>query len=224
MQRPKALHFFMKWYWVKTSALVRSLFSGFVWEVPTRDKVVYLTFDDGPTPDITQWVLKQLDLYEAKATFFVIGNNVARHPEIFNQVNAAGHSIGNHTHNHVNGWKTSFDKYIDDTERAQKAIRSLYSDFDKKKLFRPPYGKISRKQAAALREDGYQLIMWDVLSADFDTAITPQQCVDNVLKNVRSGSIVIFHDSVKAFPNLEYALPRVLEFLKKEGYRCEAMY
>ncbi len=214
----------MKWYWVKTSALVRRLFSGFVWEVPTRDKVVYLTFDDGPTPDITQWVLKQLALYEARATFFVIGNNVARHPEIFNRVTAAGHSIGNHTYNHLNGWKTSFDKYIDDTERAKKAITSFYSDFDKKKLFRPPYGKISRKQAAALREDGYQLIMWDVLSADFDTGITPQQCLENVLKNVRSGSIVIFHDSVKAFPNLEYTLPRVLEFLKKEGYRCEAMY
>lgn len=224
MQRPKALHFFMKWYWVKTSALVRRLFSGFVWEVPTRDKVVYLTFDDGPTPDITQWVLKQLALYEARATFFVIGNNVARHPEIFNQVIAAGHSIGNHTYNHVNGWKTSFEEYREDAMEAERSIRTHYPAFSRKKLFRPPYGKISRKQAAALREDGYQLIMWDVLSADFDTAITPQQCLDNVLKNVRSGSIVIFHDSVKAFPNLEYTLPRVLEFLKKEGYRCEARY
>lgn len=224
MQRPKALHFFMKWYWVKTSALVRRLFSGFVWEVPANGKVVYLTFDDGPTPHITEWVLHQLSNFNAKATFFVIGNNVTSHPGIFAKITAAGHAIGNHTYNHVNGWKTFFEDYIEDTHEAERKISEHYPDFNRKKLFRPPYGKISRKQAAALRNGGYRLIMWDVLSADFDTAISPQQCLDNVLKNVRSGSIVIFHDSTKAFPNLEYALPRVLEFLQKEGYRCEAIY
>ena len=202
----------MKWYWIKTSRFVKWLFPEYIWSIPTHDKMVYLTFDDGPVPEITPWVLDQLDAYQVKATFFCIGDNVRKHPEIYEEVMRRGHAIGNHTFNHLNGWKTATSTYIENTIKWEDyaATQSF--------LFRPPYGKIKRSQAQKLMQKGYKIIMWDVLSADFDASVAPEKCLSNVVNHLEPGSIVVFHDSVKAFKNIQYALPKTLQFLKENGF------
>jgi len=214
----------MKFYWVKTNIFIKKIFSGFVWDLPNKEKKVYLTFDDGPTPEITEWTLNQLKQFKVKATFFCIGENIQKYPEIFNKVIEDGHSIGNHTFNHLKGWNTSTEDYIQNFKQCEAEIlkQSLILT-TKSKLFRPPYGKIKFSQSRILRKMSYRIIMWDVLSADFDTTISPEKCLENVIKNIRSGSIIIFHDSIKASKNLEYALPKTLVFLKENGYKCEAI-
>lgn len=207
----------MKLYWIKTPRIIKKLFSGFIWDMRTTEKAVYLTFDDGPTPEITDWVLAQLEAYDAKATFFCIGNNIAEQPEIFEKIIDLGHAVGNHTFDHCNGWKTKTDDYIANVRLCSNEMPHHV------RIFRPPYGRITRSQARKIKYMGYSIVMWDVLSADFDATISPEKCLQNVLKNVVPGSLVIFHDSVKAFKNLEYALPRTLEYLKANGYRCEAI-
>ncbi|MBA4155029.1 polysaccharide deacetylase family protein [Flavobacterium sp.] len=209
----------MNFLWIKTNRLIKFIFSNYVWNISNGEKKVYLTFDDGPTPEITEWVLEQLKTYNAKATFFCIGNNMAKHPEIFKRLLNEGHTIGNHTQNHVKGWKTENNTYFEEVEKCDEVI-SKHTNIDSK-LFRPPYGKIKPSQSIYLRKIGYKIIMWDVLSADFDTTISKEKCLENVLKNVESGSIIVFHDSIKAFPNLEYTLPKTLEFLSKNGYVCD---
>jgi peptidoglycan/xylan/chitin deacetylase (PgdA/CDA1 family) len=211
----------MKLSWVKTHWSIKKLFSNYVWSIPNNENKVYLTFDDGPTPEITEWTLSQLKKYNAKATFFCIGDNIRKFPEIFEKIVAEGHHIGNHTFNHLKGWKTKKEKYIENaaicnSEILKSSIFNLQS-----KLFRPPYGKIKPSQSKVLRKLGYKIIMWDVLSEDYDSTISPEKCLENVLKNVTSGSIIVFHDSKKAYRNLEYALPRTLEFLKEKGFVCE---
>jgi len=214
----------MKFYWIKTHFLIKKIFSGFVWDLPNKEKKVYLTFDDGPTPEITEWTLSQLRQFDAKATFFCIGENIQKHPEIFNKAIAEGHSIGNHTFNHLKGWETPTVDYIKNFKQCEIEIsRHHQIDNPKSKLFRPPYGKIKFAQAGILKKRGYRIIMWDVLSADFDQDVSPEKCLENVIGNVSSGSVIIFHDSVKASKNLEYALPRTLAFLKEKGYKCEAI-
>jgi len=202
----------MKWYWIKTSRFVKWLFPEYIWSIPTHDKMVYLTFDDGPVPEITPWVLDQLDAYQVKATFFCIGDNVRKHPEIYTEIIRRGHAIGNHTFNHLNGWKTATSTYIENTIKWEDyaATQSF--------LFRPPYGKIKRSQAQKLMQKGYKIIMWDVLSADFDASVAPEKCLSNVVNHLEPGSIVVFHDSVKAFKNIQYALPKTLQFLKENGF------
>lgn len=212
----------MKLYWVKTGAIIKRLFRGFVWDIPNDDNVVYLTFDDGPTPDVTEWVLSVLAQHEVKATFFCIGNNIEKHPEIFRKVIEGGHTIANHTYNHRNGWNTENEVYMENIEATEQSI-ARHSGLGRTVLFRPPYGKIKGTQANEVRNCGYRIVMWDVLSADFDRTITPEKCLQNVIRNTRSGSVIIFHDSVKAFPNLEYALPRAIEYLKGKGYHFEAI-
>jgi peptidoglycan/xylan/chitin deacetylase (PgdA/CDA1 family) len=212
----------MKPYWVKTNQIVKFLFPNYIWSIPGNKRVVYLTFDDGPTPEVTEWTLAQLNKYNAQATFFCIGNNIQKHPEIFNTIVQNGHAIGNHTFSHINGWETNNVAYIQNVKDCEVQLSKLMSN--NSNLFRPPYGKVSLKQARMLRKMGYKIIMWDILTADFDTTISPQQCVDNVLKNICPGTIIIFHDSVKAFKNLEYALPETLKFLDQNGYKCEVLY
>lgn len=193
---------------------VPKLFPRYTWRMPGSEKAVYLTFDDGPHPTITPWVLEQLAAYGAAATFFCVGKNVLQHPGVYRQILAAGHRTGNHTHSHPNGWKTETEAYLEDVKKASGFINS--------NLFRPPYGRIQKKQAAGLSrvmgKNKVQLIMWDVLSADFDASFSPQCCAGNVLKHVRPGSIVVFHDSEKAFPNLKVALPLVLKALSRQAY------
>lgn len=211
----------MKLYWVKTGRIIKGLFKGYVWDLPTEDKVAYLTFDDGPTPEVTDFVLDVLSQHNIKGTFFCIGNNIEKHPDIFQRIIDTGHIIANHTYNHLNGWKASFDSYIKNVERCEESIVRRFPNFLGNKLFRPPYGKIKASQVRVLRKQGYRIIMWDVLSADFDQTISPEQCLQNIVTNVQPGSIIIFHDSVKASVNMQYALPRAIEILKEKGFRFE---
>ena len=223
----------MSFYWIKTNALIKKLFPNYIWDIPNDDNKVFLTFDDGPTPEITPWTLAQLKKHNVKATFFCIGDNIKKYPDIFNQIIQEGHQIANHTFNHLNGWKTTKKDYLDNVELCKKQIQqSTPESFartgeainnQKPKIFRPPYGKIKKSQSAILRQLGYQIIMWDVLSADFDFKITPEKCLDNVISNVKSGSIIVFHDSKKSFKNLEYTLPKTLEFLQQKGFSCELL-
>lgn len=217
----------MKAYWIKTHRIIKKLFSNFIWDIPNNENKVYLTFDDGPTPEITQWVLNQLKQYNAKATFFCIGKNIVAHPEIFTKIIKKGHRIGNHTHNHLNGWKTTTSEYLEDFELCENSISNQKSAPGVSelisKIFRPPYGKIKPAQAKKLQQKGYKIIMWDVLSADFDTSITKEECLHNVVNHTQSGSIIVFHDSIKAFKNLEYTLPKVLKHLAKNNYSFETI-
>lgn len=211
----------MTFYWIKTNSFIRWLFSKYIWNIPTKDKKVYLTFDDGPTPEITTWVLETLRKKGAKATFFCIGKNAVQHPDILHKILSEGHTIGNHTQNHVNGWTQSKEDYLEDVFFCEKVFENYPKILKQKtRLFRPPYGKIKKSQATVLVQLGYKIIMWDVLSADFDLKITKEQCLNNVLSNIKSGSIVVFHDSVKSFKNLEYVLPKTIDFLREKGYEC----
>lgn len=211
----------MRPYWIKTNFLIKKIFRNYIWDIPNTENKVYLTFDDGPTPEITEWVLEQLKKHNAKATFFCIGNNIEKYPEIFTKIIAEDHSVGNHTFNHLNGWKTSTEEYLENVNlcKTQMAMQNLQpATCD---LFRPPYGKIKLSQSRKLQQLGYKIIMWDVLTADFDSRISPEKCLENVLKNVNSGSIIVFHDSIKAFPNLEFTLPKTLKYLSERGFMFE---
>lgn len=204
-------------YFIKTPWWIKKIFFSYVWSIPTKEKIVYLTFDDGPHPTITIWVLDELKKYNAKASFFCIGNNVMQYPDVYEQLIKQGHAVGNHTYNHLNGWKTNTDDYFADVTAASKLIAT--------NLFRPPHGRITSAEAKGLAKamnvKQSRVIMWDVLSGDFDATMSPHQCTNNVLKNVQPGSIIVFHDSEKAFPNLKYTLPVVLSTLKDEGYKFE---
>ena len=203
-------------FFIKTPSFVKRFFSSYVWSLPTSEKLVYLTFDDGPHPVVTSFVLKELKKYNAKATFFCVGKNVEEYPEIYQQILAEGHAVGNHTYDHPNGWEVSRDYYLDNVTKASNYISS--------NLFRPPYGKIKSSQAKGITQainKEANIIMWDVLSADFVTSISREQCLNNVLKNYDKGSIIVFHDSEKAYPNLQFALPKTLEALSANGYVFE---
>jgi peptidoglycan/xylan/chitin deacetylase (PgdA/CDA1 family) len=199
-------------YFVKTPWFLKKLYPECTLEVKTTEKNIYLTFDDGPHPQATPFVLQQLKKYHAKATFFCIGKNVKEYFEIYKQIISDGHKPGNHTFNHLNGWKTTDKKYLEDILQAANLIDS--------DLFRPPYGKITKFQLKALRGEKFNLktIMWNVLSGDFDEKITPENCYLNVMNNTGPGSIIIFHDSLKALPRLQYALPRMLEYFTEKGF------
>lgn len=205
-------------YWVKTPFLVKKfLFPQYVWsgQKITNQKTVYLTFDDGPTPEITEWVLQQLQEHQAKATFFCIGKNIVAHPSIFREIENKGHRVGNHTFNHFNGWETDHNTYLQNVADCSEVMDS--------KLFRPPYGRIKRQQAKTLKKEGYQVIMWSVLSGDFDQSLSKEKCLENVLKHIKDGDIVVFHDSVKAFRLLKYVLPKVLQELKEKDFVFEVL-
>ncbi|MBK9223972.1 MAG: polysaccharide deacetylase family protein [Flavobacterium sp.] len=208
----------MKFYWIKTNELIKRIFKNYVWDIPNKENKVYLTFDDGPTPDVTEWTLSQLKKYNAKATFFCIGNNIEKHPDIYNSIIQEGHSTGNHTFNHLNGWKSKTEDYLYDVDLCANQIQKSTNHAIQSSIFQTPYGKIKLSQAKKVKELGYKIILWDVLSADFDSTISPEDCLKNVLSNISDGSIVVFHDSMKARKNLEYALPKTLDFLTREGY------
>jgi peptidoglycan/xylan/chitin deacetylase (PgdA/CDA1 family) len=193
--------FFLKWY-----------YPSLIWNKARSEKAIYLTFDDGPIPDVTDFVLKTLQDYDAKGTFFCIGDNIRKHPEVYDRLIAAGHRIGNHTFNHLKGWKTEDEAYLENFEQCQALTAT--------KLFRPPYGRIKKSQARAIKEKHPEMniIMWDVLSGDFDTKLAPEKCFDNVVRHTGNGSIIVFHDSLKAFDRLQYALPRTLAFFKERGF------
>ncbi|MAM28285.1 MAG: polysaccharide deacetylase family protein [Flavobacteriaceae bacterium] len=203
----------MKPYLVKTPKLVQWIFPRRVWAFSRKEPKVYLTFDDGPIPEVTPWVLEVLRKYDAKATFFCIGDNIHKHPEVYKQILAEGHSVGNHTFHHLKGTETSIEDYIAEVEKCEHEMLNQQDSNSKNNLFRPPYGKMTAAQAKRLQDKGYQIVMWDVLSADFDVDISEEKCLQNVLQNIKKGSVVVFHDSLKAEKNLRYVLPKVLEYL-----------
>ncbi|WP_235921007.1 polysaccharide deacetylase family protein [Foetidibacter luteolus] len=216
-------YIYSMFYFIKTNWWLKKLYPSFVWEMPAKDKVLYLTFDDGPHEQATGFVLDELQKYNAKATFFCIGKNVVAHPAIYRRILDEGHRAGNHSHNHLNGWKTGDAAYIND---VHEAARHIDSD-----LFRPPYGRISKFQARLLQAEkplavaarNFRIIMWSVLSGDFDTAISPEKCWNNVLLNTSPGAIILFHDSTKAWDRMSYALPKLLEYYSNEGYSFAAI-
>lgn len=204
-------------YLITPPWLVKKYYSECLWKINTEEKIIYLTFDDGPHPEITPWVLEQLKNYGAKATFFCIGENVSRHFETYKQIIIEGHRVGNHTYHHLNGWKTEDDIYFKDIEKASQIIDS--------NLFRPPYGRFTKFQLKTIMGKRLNLrpVMWSLLSGDFDSTISGNECFLNVAKHSKSGSIVVFHDSKKAFSNLQVALPQVLEHFKARGFQFQSL-
>lgn len=202
-------------YFVKTLGWLKKIYSSCIWQIDTSEKIIYLSFDDGPHPHATSFVLEVLNKFNAKATFFCIGKNVAAHPEVFERILTEGHAVGNHTYNHLNGWKTTTALYMANITAAQQIINS--------NIFRPPYGKISVKQLKQLitKQPVLKVIMWTVLSGDFDENISSKKCLKNVIENAGNGSIVVFHDSEKAFEKLQFVLPEVLAHFTNIGFRFE---
>lgn len=199
---------------VKTPYLIKKIYPELVWHVPTSKRKIYLTFDDGPIPEVTPFVLQQLKTFNAKATFFCVGDNVEKNSGIYNDIINAGHATGNHTHQHLNGWFTKNQTYIDSVSQCSNFVTS--------NLFRPPYGRMTRKQIKAL-SPFYKIIMWDVLSCDYDKDVSQEKVLQNVLKNTAAGSIIVMHDSLKAKENLQFALPKILEHYTKAGFVFEKL-
>lgn len=199
-------------YLVKTPAFLKKLYPELIWDIPTKDTPhIFLTFDDGPTPGITEQVLNILEKHQTKASFFCTGKQVEKHPSLYESIVLAGHTVGNHGYAHLSGWKTSVDTYLKDIDRC--------ADFVTSPLLRPPYGRINRRQMALLKKN-YRIVMWDVLSGDFDAQVSPEKCLENVTENSMPGSIIVFHDSEKAAPNMLYTLPRFLTFCQEKNWKC----
>ncbi len=190
--------------------LITRFYHNLTWKINEHSSAVYLTFDDGPTPETTPYLLATLQEYNAKATFFCVGDNVRKYPYLFKQIQESGHQVGNHTFNHLNGVKTNSETYLQNIKLAQELIPS--------KLFRPPYGRLTFSQRKNLSKE-YQIIMWDILTRDYDQRVTKEQCLNYVQQYARAGSIIVFHDNIKAMDNLKYALPRTLEYLQSKKFQ-----
>lgn len=202
-------------YFVKSPLILCKLYQrNEIWGIETNKKIIYLTFDDGPEVEITPWVLKVLERYNAHATFFCVGENVRRNQNVFEDILSNDHTVGNHTFNHLNGWKCSVNEYVDNVMKCNEIFPST--------LFRPPYGRIKRTQMQDLK-NYFTLIFWSVLTGDFDIEINPAKCMNNAVINTRPGSIIVFHDSLKAWPNLKYALPTFLEHFSLQGYEFKSL-
>lgn len=211
--RKARFNFFKKdRYLVKTPWWLKKLYPGCLWDMKTKEKTLFLTFDDGPHPVATPFVLEQLKKYNAKATFFCIGENVKKYPDIFQQIIAEGHAVGNHTQHHINGWKVNDTEYINNITEAQEYIKS--------NLFRPPYGRIKRSQIKRLlsANSNMKIVMWNILAGDWDTNVYPHVCCDRIKDKASASDIIVFHDSEKAWKRMSYSLPRVLEYFNQTGY------
>lgn len=197
-------------YWAKTPKLLPLLLPSLIWYKKTESKEVWLSFDDGPTPELTPWVLDLLKAENVKATFFCLGNQIEKHLAIFKRIEKEGHIVGNHSFSHPNGFFTCTKNYLNDIEKCSKIMPTT-------KLFRPPFGKIYPWQIAKLKKD-YQIIMWDILSKDYDEHTSNEACLANVVNNVKNGSIIVMHDTEKAKANLQFALPKIITALKNQGF------
>ena len=217
----------MKPYLVKTPKIVPRMFPKRVWAFPNSNDAVYLSFDDGPIPEVTPWVLEELKKYNAKATFFCIGDNIQKHTDVFKAIVAEGHAIGNHTYNHLNGWKTDASVYIENVRMVNALLEQITNPVSgiptETSLFRPPYGRLTNEQSKLLQEKGYKIIMWDVLSADYDPKLSKEKCLQLVKKNMHAGSIVCFHDSLKAQKKLHFVLPKLLKYISEKGWECKSI-
>lgn len=209
------LHFY------KTPNLLKKISDDLIWNVPTNKKEIFITFDDGPIPKLTEYILNILDEFEAKATFFCVGDNIYKHPDICSKVIDKGHVIGNHTFNHLKGWSTNNDHYFENIMKCQEYI-SNYQESVQKPLFRPPHGQITRNQIKFLRND-YKIIMWDILAYDFDNSHTPSKSLERIIKLTRPGSIIVFHDNYKAKNKLMYMFPRFLNHFREKGFEFKVL-
>ena len=207
---------------VKTPAAARRLFPAALWKIRAKEKKMYLTFDDGPIEEVTPQVLDILKQYNAKATFFCIGKNINANPHIFKRLIAEGHTVGNHTQDHLNGWQVESALYFKNVATGRESLMQYRNEEPSRIFFRPPYGKLTLPQYNYLKKH-YKIVMWDILSFDFDLKITKEEVLENVLKNAVSGSIIVFHDSLKASENMLYALPKVLEHYTSLGYQFESL-
>lgn len=210
-------------YFNNAEWILSLFYPSLVWKRATEEKVIYLTFDDGPIPGVTEYVLEELKRFEAKATFFCVGDNIRKYPDVYAKILAQGHRTGNHTFNHIKGWNTDNPVYIENVrlcDTQMQAVAPLPSH--PPKLFRPPYGKIKKSQIKLLRAD-YEIIMWHVLTGDYNKDLSPERCLKKALKYSGKGSIIVFHDSLKAEKNLKYALPRFLEHFAAKGFRFEVL-
>ena len=205
----------------KTSPLLAAVYRECLWKVNTEEKLLYLTFDDGPITEITPFVLDELKKWNAKATFFCIGKNIEANPEIFQRIMDEGHSIGNHTFNHLNGWSNNDNEYFENIAQCE-AVLNAKCGMRTTKLFRPPYGKLKPSQYTKLKKE-YKLVMWDVLSFDFDLKMAEEKVLENVLENAEEGSVIVMHDSLKAKPKVEFALPKILEHFTEKGFKFEKL-
>lgn len=204
-------------YLHKTPKMLRGLFPDILWSINTDAKEIYLTFDDGPVPAVTSWVLEQLELYNAKATFFMVGGNIQKHYELFKEVINGQHTIGNHTFNHLNGWSTTNQTYIDNITKAEKLLGTNSVHF-----FRPPYGRLRWSQYKRIKKS-FKIVMWDVLSGDFSSSLSPENCLKNSIRATVSGSVIVFHDSAKNLDKLKYVLPRYLEHFAALNFTFKAL-
>lgn len=202
------------WYWIKTPIIVKKIFRNQVWDIPSNKNSIYLTFDDGPTPGLTDKILSILSKYNAKATFFCVGKNVKKYPDLYNQIVSSGNSFGNHSMTHPMGWGKSKKMYLKNVEEAEKLINS--------NLFRPPYGKINFKSNKALQKK-YKIIMWDVVGGDFDKNCSETQLIKNITENAEIGSIIVLHDNVKVKDKMLTALPQIIEKLQSRGFILKAI-
>ena len=206
----------------KTPSLFKAVYRECLWNIKTNEKKLYLTFDDGPVAGVTSFVLDELKRWNAKATFFCIGKNIEANAEVFKRIIDEGHSVGNHTYEHLDGWKTPGKIYIDNIQKCDSVLAANCQWPTVNALFRPPYGKLKPSQYFKLKSQ-YKLVMWDVLSFDFDPLISGNLVLQNVIKNAREGSIVVFHDSLKAKAKMEFALPKVLEYFTTKGFKFEKL-
>ena len=198
--------------YINPPKFLKKLFPSFIWSIDNEKDGVYLTFDDGPRPEVTPWILDQLDRHNAKATFFCIGKNVEMFPELYNEILRRGHAVGNHSYSHVKGWGMDTGLYVRDIDTASDLIHS--------NLFRPPYARIGPNQASVLSER-YKIVMWNVVSRDYSRRVSEKQCVKNVLPHLKPGAIIVFHDSIKSSRNLWHTLPVVLDEIDSRGYKCK---
>ena len=199
----------MQVYPVKVPNWVQKLIPSALWHFPRHEKVLYLSFDDGPSPELTSWILETLDQWQAKATFFCVGENIDKYPHLYREITLRGHTIGNHSYNHLNGWTTSNKQYFQNVARNAEQTGA--------RLYRPPYGKLKPSQINYLKKH-YQLVYWDVLSGDFDVELSPDDCLQNILRHSRGGSIVVLHDNSKSAKTVNYVLPRLLEYYIERGW------
>lgn len=211
----------------KTPKWLKALYPECLWQIDTDKKVLYLTFDDGPISEVTPWVLDELKKYKAKATFFCIGKNIDDNPEVFNRIIKEGHTVGSHTYNHYNGWKYVNKEYYQNVEQGAEALsRHLHpspvSRHPPLPLFRPPYGKLKPSQYKHLK-DKYRIVMWDVLTLDYNLQVSKTRVLNTVMKHAKPGSIIVFHDSIKAKEKMQYALPKVLAHFSAQGYKFAAL-
>ena len=208
-------------FWYKTPAIIQKLFPKMIWRKKSTQPRIYLTFDDGPIPQATPMVLRHLADFQARATFFCVGENIEKHPAIFDEVLAQGHAVGNHTQNHLNGWQVDLDNYLDNVKRCQQIINERTGN-NLPPLFRPPYGRLSYNQVSSIIEH-YQIVMWDVLSGDFSEAVSAEKCLKKSLQHTSSGSIIVFHDSLKTMDKLDQVLPKFLDHFSRKGFSFESL-